>query len=69
MARVIDPVCGMEFEESVAAAQSACLNRTFHFCHPMCKKIFEANPERFVYSDKPKILKPKFTRDDVTPAA
>ena len=69
MARVIDPVCGMEFEASAAAAESVYLDRTFHFCHPVCKKIFDANPSRFVYSIKPKILEPEFTRDDVTPAA
>ena len=69
MARIIDPVCGMEFEERAAAAQSIYLKRAFYFCHPVCKKIFDANPARFVYSEKPKILKPRFTRDDATPAA
>lgn len=69
MARVVDPVCGMEFEERSAAAQSVYLNRAFHFCHPVCQKIFDANPARFVYSDKPKILKPRLTRGDATPVA
>ena len=69
MARVIDPVCGMEFADHAAAAQSVYLNRTFYFCHSVCQRIFDANPARFVYSDKPKLLKPKFTRGDATPAA
>ncbi len=68
MARVIDPVCGMEFEERAAVARSVYLNRTFYFCHPVCKKIFDVNPARFVYSANPKILKLKIMRDDATPA-
>ena len=69
MARVIDPVCGMGFEESSAAAQSSYLNRTFHFCHPICKKIFDSNPVRFIATDKPEVLKPESARDNMTSAA
>lgn len=56
MALVIDPVCGMEFPKSVALANSEYLNRTFYFCHPACKQIFDIVPTRFVYT--PKELKP-----------
>ncbi len=76
MARVVDPVCDMEFDDSAAADQSVWHNRTFYFCHPVCKKIFDAQPWRFVYKGnpnikdgRPKILKLEFTRDDFDPAA
>lgn len=76
MARVVDPVCRMKFDASVAADKSEWLNRTFYFCHPICKKIFDAKPGRFVYSgnhkiqkNKSRILKPKLMRDDYKPAA
>lgn len=75
MARVVDPVCGMEFDENVAADKSEWLTRTFYFCHPTCKKIFDAKPGRFVYNSTNKIQKrnsgipkPKFRRDDDKPA-
>ncbi len=76
MARVIDPVCGMEFEESMADDQSEWLNRTFYFCHPICKMVFDAKPWRFVYNGNPKIQpgnskipKPRFKRDNCGPVA
>ncbi len=51
---VIDPVCGMQFTANVAAGHSEYLNRTFYFCHPVCKKIFDTRPLRFVYGEKAK---------------
>ncbi|MDE3087845.1 MAG: YHS domain-containing protein [Chloroflexota bacterium] len=69
MARVVDPVCGMEFSERDAAAWSVYQNRIYYFCHPVCKKIFDADPTPFVDDANPEVLKPKFTRGDVTPAA
>ncbi len=46
--RVIDPVCEMEFAERDAAGWSVDQNRVYYFCHPMCKKIFDADPKRFI---------------------
>lgn len=76
MARIVDPVCGMAFDENIAADKSEWLNRTFYFCHPICKRIFDAKPWRFVYNGNPKIqrgkskiLKPRFRRGACKPAA
>ena len=52
MGLVVDPVCGMEFSQNVAVAHSEYLDRTFYFCHPACKKIFDIKPSRFVYREK-----------------
>ncbi|MBI4674540.1 MAG: YHS domain-containing protein [Chloroflexi bacterium] len=48
MALVIDPVCGMEFDKRTAGSKSVYQNRTYYFCHAVCKKIFDATPEQFV---------------------
>lgn len=71
MAQVIDPVCGMEFDHNIAADKSNWLNRTFYFCHPMCKQIFDAKPWFFVYNGNSKIqqghskiLKSRLRRSD-----
>ena len=48
MAFVTDPVCWMEFDERDAHAQSEWDGETFYFCHPICKRIFDANPTRFI---------------------
>ena len=52
MGLVVDPVCGMQFSKRLAVAHSEYLRRTFYFCHPVCKKIFDLKPSRFVYSEK-----------------
>lgn len=76
MARVIDPVCGMAFDQRIAAAKSNWLNRTFYFCHPICKQIFDNKPWYFVYNGNPKIhqgkskiSKPNLRRGDDRAAA
>ncbi len=48
MALVTDPVCEMEFDERLAAAWSIYGDHTYYFCHPVCKKIFEVDPSRFI---------------------
>jgi len=61
----------MEFDEQDAAVQSLWGGQTFYFCHPICKKIFDANPSRFVSRKNcmpRKIQKMDFARDD-QPAA
>ncbi len=48
MALVIDPVCGMEFDHRSASARSVYRGRTYHFCHPVCKDIFDSDPAHYV---------------------
>ena len=45
---VKDPVCGMEIEESQAAAHSEYEGTTYHFCAPGCKRAFDQDPEKFL---------------------
>ncbi len=67
MALVVDPVCEMEFSERDAAAWSVYQNRIYYFCHPVCKKIFDADPTQFVDDENPKVLKPESRRDERDP--
>jgi YHS domain-containing protein len=53
MATVTDPVCGMQFEESQAEAQTIYQDQVYFFCSEECRRTFEENPEEFVGS-KPK---------------
>jgi YHS domain-containing protein len=43
----IDPVCGMEVEESKAEARSEYQGKTFYFCSESCKAEFDKDPESF----------------------
>lgn len=51
MAKVKDPVCGMEFDESQAEAQATHNGQAYYFCSEDCRKTFEENPEEFVGKD------------------
>lgn len=44
----IDPVCGMEVEESKAAATYEYQGKTYYFCAPGCKASFEKDPEKYL---------------------
>ncbi len=44
----IDPVCGMEVEESEAAATAEYQGVTYYFCAPGCKAAFERDPEAYL---------------------
>ncbi len=46
--KVRDPVCGMLFEETEAAARIEYRGRTYSFCSDGCKAAFEKDPERYV---------------------
>ncbi len=48
MTLVTDPLCEMKFDKRLAAASSVYQNRIYYFCHPVCKKIFDADPARFI---------------------
>ena len=42
-----DPVCGMQVVETSAPATSEYKGKTYYFCSPSCKTVFEKNPERY----------------------
>lgn len=43
----IDPVCGMEIEQSEAAATIEYEGTTYCFCSQSCRDQFAADPERY----------------------
>jgi len=44
----IDPVCGMEVEESSAKDQSTYDGKKYYFCSADCRKEFDESPEDYV---------------------
>ncbi|MGD8351911.1 MAG: copper ion binding protein, partial [Nitrospirota bacterium] len=46
--KVRDPVCGMEIEDSEAAAASGRDGSTYYFCSTSCKENFDKDPERYL---------------------
>ena len=48
MAKVKDPVCGMEFDSSQAEAQTIYHGEAFYFCSEECRRTFDENPKEFV---------------------
>lgn len=48
MAKVKDPVCGMEFDSSQAEAQTIYQGQAYFFCSQDCRRTFEDNPKEFV---------------------
>lgn len=48
MGKAIDPVCGMEADPNTAPAKLEYKGRTFYFCAPGCKVLFEKNPEKYL---------------------
>lgn len=48
MAIAKDPVCGMDVEESKAAATSEYKGKTYYFCAVGCKKTFDKDPEKYL---------------------
>jgi len=51
MAKVKDPVCGMEIEPAAAAGKSASGEKTQYFCSTQCQQKFESNPGRYAAAD------------------
>src|SRR5262249_57825614 len=47
-----DPVCGMTAEPASAAARAEHGGQTYYFCHPGCRTRFEADPARYLSSEK-----------------
>jgi Cu+-exporting ATPase len=44
---VKDPVCGMNVDESRAAATAVYRGQTYHFCSQGCKATFDKAPEKY----------------------
>src|SRR6266481_3739028 len=42
---MLDPVCGMQVNETTASAKSEYNGKAYYFCSPGCKVRFDANPE------------------------
>jgi YHS domain-containing protein len=47
-----DPVCGMEVDETKAAATSAYQGNTYYFCAQACKKAFEKAPDKYLEEEE-----------------
>jgi len=43
-----DPVCGMEVDETKAAATSLYQGTTYYFCAQACKTTFDKDPAKYV---------------------
>lgn len=57
----IDPICGMDVEESTAKYVSEYNGETFYFCAPGCKHVFDKEPELYIGPDR----KPFISMDEV----
>ena len=44
----VDPVCGMEVTADTAAASLEYGPKTYYFCSPGCRTLFEMDPEKYV---------------------
>ena len=54
IAKVTDPVCGMQIDPAEAAGKSEYKGKTYYFCNPYCKKTFDADPEAVLNKDSKK---------------
>lgn len=62
MARVIDPVCGMEIDSAAAAAQSQFQGKTYYFCSTACAAEFDHHPAEILEQHEP----PHTTKGGIT---
>ena len=51
----VDPVCGMEVNESNAAGKSTYKGKSYFFCSNECKERFDLDPAEHVTSPVPKM--------------
>lgn len=47
-----DPVCGMNVDESKAAATSSYKGQTYYFCAKRCKESFDKEPEKYLQKNR-----------------
>jgi YHS domain-containing protein len=43
-----DPVCGMEISRKSAPEELTYQGKTYYFCADICRKVFEADPEKHI---------------------
>ena len=48
MAKVKDPICGMEIDKASAASRITYMGQTYYFCSEECKKIFKVTPQEVI---------------------
>jgi YHS domain-containing protein len=48
-----DPVCGMSVDTATAAHRSTLEGETYYFCSAACKRIFDADPTRYIERSMP----------------
>ena len=48
----IDPICKMDVETSTAELFSDYDGKTYYFCNPYCKSVFDENPEQYKNEDR-----------------
>jgi Cu+-exporting ATPase len=48
----IDPVCGMEVDDTTTKDKAAHEGETYFFCSKDCKDEFEASPEDYIGDDE-----------------
>ncbi len=44
----VDPVCEMDVDEATAKYTAEYKGKTYYFCAPGCKKLFERDPEAYL---------------------
>lgn len=49
---VLDPVCGMTISPERAAGHAQHNGETYYFCHPSCIAKFQADPTRYLHSER-----------------
>lgn len=48
----LDVVCGMKFVATETAKTSTHNGKTYYFCSPFCQESFDADPRKYVESEK-----------------
>ena len=54
-----DPVCGMEVSVTTAVDQFIYQGKTYYFCAGICRKAFEAEPEKYLRHHRQHGMKPR----------
>jgi len=53
-----DPVCGMEISRMTAIEECDYQGKTYYFCADVCRKAFEAEPEKYIRQHRQHGVKP-----------
>ena len=48
----IDPVCGMEVDETTAKDRSTFQGKTYYFCSTDCREEFDESPEDYIDDER-----------------